>query len=120
MNKNFKVVQINGLSGILILGFISTGVFCGFIIFPIWIIMNAWNIVVGEALHGPVINYFQSLLLWFAIILSLYLILRNSISIKIQKEEYLEPKDIKDIIGEVNIDIDKEKDEIIEKEEITK
>jgi hypothetical protein len=101
MNKNFKVIQVHGLSGLLILGFVLTGVFCGFVIFPIWVIMNAWNAIVGDVLRGPMINYFQASLLWTFIALSLYLILKNSISIKIQQEEILDNKDIKNLINEM-------------------
>lgn len=112
MNKNFKVIQIQGLSGLLIFGFVLTGIFCGFVIFPIWVIMNAWNAVIGDILKGPVINYFQAALLWLAAALSLYLTLKNSISIKIQKEEYVDPSKI---IGEI-----KEEVEEAEKEEVNK
>ncbi|MCK7521100.1 MAG: NAD-dependent DNA ligase LigA [Ignavibacteriales bacterium] len=86
MNKNFKIIQIHGLSGLLMVALIATGLFCGFVIFPIWVIMNAWNAAVGDIFNGPKINYFQAVLLWSAIALSLYLILKNSISIKFQKK----------------------------------
>ncbi|EKE02514.1 MAG: hypothetical protein ACD_20C00375G0003 [uncultured bacterium] len=116
MNKNFKVIQIHGLSGLLILGVVVTGLFCGFVIFPVWVIMNAWNAIVGDILHGPVINYFQAVLLWSAVALMFYIGLKNSISIKIQKEDYPDPKDIKDIVSEINENKDFE-EEIREKEE---
>ena len=115
MNKNFKVIQVHGLSGLLILGFVLTGVFCGFVIFPIWVIMNVWNAVIADMLRGPLINYFQASLLWLAVILSLYLVLKNSISIKIQKEEYIGPKEIINEIKE-----DTEADKAKEKEEVNK
>ena len=117
MNKNFKVVEINGLSGLLILGFVATGLFCGFILFPIWVVMMGWNNIVGAIFNGPNINYFQASLLWSAFILIFYLLLRNSISIKIQKEEALNHKDIKDIINNIK---HKESEQIQEKEESKK
>ncbi|OGI00554.1 MAG: hypothetical protein A2104_05525 [Candidatus Melainabacteria bacterium GWF2_32_7] len=117
MNKNFKVVQIHGLSGILILGFVLTGLVCGFVIFPIWVIMNAWNAVAGDILGGPFINYFQAFLLWLAVALMFYLVLKNSISIKIQKEECIDSRDIKDIVSEIKEEKDTEAEDIREKEE---
>lgn len=110
MNKNFKIIQVHGLSGFLIFGFIAAGIFCGFIMFPIWLIMNLWNIFISNNFHLPVINYFQSLLLWMAVILSLYLILRNSISIKIQKEEDFDYSELKNIVGEFQEEDDKNKE----------
>lgn len=102
MNKNFKVVELSGLSGLLILVFVLTSLFCGFILFPIWILMTLWNYIVGNMMHGAVINYFQSALLWIAIILSFYLLTQYSVSIKIQQEEFSENTDIKEIIGEIS------------------
>jgi len=113
MNKNFKVIQISGLSGILLVGIIFTGIFCGFMLFPIWVVMMGWNAVVTSTFSGPSINYLQAALLWTAIILTLYILLRNSISIKIQKENGFEQKDIKDIITEIREkDIEKTEEEV--------
>lgn len=113
MNKNFKIIQISGLSGILLVGIIFTGVFCGFILFPIWMVMMGWNAIVANTLIGPSINYLQAALLWTAIILSLYIILKNSISIRIQKGDGFEQKDIKDIVNEIREkDIEKTEEEV--------
>jgi len=100
MNKNFKVIQIHGLSGLLLLGFIVVGLFCGFILFPIWIIMIGWNEVSVSMFSGPVINYYQASLLWLFLALSSYLILRNSISVKIQKPDDSEQEELDKIIEE--------------------
>ncbi len=97
MNKNFKVVQINGLSGILFLVLIVTGLFCGFVIFPIWVIMTVWNAVVADIFYGPVINYIQAAMLWILVALVLYLILKNSVSIKIQRDANLSEEELKEL-----------------------
>ena len=99
MNKNFKVVQIHGLSGLLMLGFVAVGLFCGFVLFPIWVIMTGWNELVGNILSGPIINYYQASLLWIFLALCSYLVLRNSISIKFHKaDDDLDEEDIDEII----------------------
>ncbi|MFH0702193.1 MAG: hypothetical protein V2B14_01470 [bacterium] len=101
MNKNFKIFQIQGLSGLLILTFIFIGLFGGFIVFPVWAIMTGWNILIANTLNVPIINYFQAALLWLALLLLFYLIFRNSFLIKIQKDEIFDNRDIKDIIKEI-------------------
>ena len=101
MNKKFKVIQINGFSGLLLLGFVLSGLFFGFAVFPIWVIMNCWNVVITDCLNLPTINYLQAMLLWLAISIIMYLALRGSISFKIQKEESLEPDKIKSIIKDI-------------------
>jgi predicted membrane protein len=113
MNKNFKIIQISGLSGILLVGIIFTGLFCGFILFPIWVVMLGWNAVIPSTFQGPVINYLQASLLWMAIILTLYILLRNSISIRFQKENCFDQRDIKDIVNEIREkDIEKTEEEV--------
>lgn len=98
MNKNFKVIQINGLSGILLLGFIIAGIICGFALFPIWVIMIGWNELSTSFFNGPVINYNQAFLLWLFIVLCSYLFLRNSVTIKFQKTNESDPEEIEKIV----------------------
>lgn len=100
MNKNFKIVQLHGLSGLLLLGFIMAGLICGFVLFPIWIIMFGWNEISGSVFNGPIITYYQASLLWIFLALCAYLILRNSISVKIQKTEDVDEEEIEKIIEE--------------------
>ncbi len=98
MNKNFKIVQIHGLSGLLLVGFIVIGLICGFVLFPIWIIMTGWNEISVNILGWPVINYYQASLLWIFLALCSYLVLRNSVSIKIEKNDSVDEEEIEKII----------------------
>ena len=103
MNKNFKVFQIHGLSGLLLLGFISTCLFCGFILFPVWAVMAGWNEIIANRLQGPIINYFQASLLWTIVILFVYLTFKNSISVKIHtSNEEMEDEEIKELMQEMD------------------
>ena len=102
MNKNFKVFQIHGLSGLLVVGFISTCMFCGFIIFPVWAVMTGWNQIIANNFQGPLINYFQAALLWAIVIISVYLTFKNSISIKVHtSNEEMHDNEIKEIMNEM-------------------
>ena len=120
MNKNFKIIQINGFSGLLLVCFIITGLFCGFVLFPIWLLMTAWNAIIGDILNGVPINYVQATLLWGFITLSIYLSLKNSISFKVQKTANLNDEELKDLLKN-NKNIDKTEDIVEEnqKEEET-
>jgi len=103
MNKNFKVFQIHGLSGLLLVGFISTCLFFGFIIFPVWAVMTGWNAIIANNLQFPIINYIQASLLWAIVIISMYLIFRNSISIKIHtSNEEIQDEEIKELMQEMD------------------
>ena len=101
MNKNdFKVFQLHGLSGLLFFGIVISGLFCGFVLFPIWMIMTGWNSMLATAYNLPVINHYQASLLWVFIVLCCYLVMKNSISIKIHKSEYDDEETINRIIEE--------------------
>ncbi len=111
MNKNFKVFQIHGLSGLLLLGFVAVGLFCGFVLFPIWMIMYFWNEFAGNVLNGPVINYYQAFLLWIFLALCSYLILKNSISIKIHKTDSTDFEELDNVVNEKIEDTEKNENE---------
>jgi len=98
MNKNFKIIQISGISGLLLFGFIIMGLICGFILFPIWMLMTGWNALIAEVFKGPSINYIQASLLWSFLTLAMYLGLKNSISIKVQKHENMSDINIKELM----------------------
>lgn len=115
MNKNFKIVQISGISGILLAVILISGILCGFMFFPVWLVMTGWNSLITKSFNVPVINIMQAGLLWSAILITMYILLRNSISIRIQKEDPFEKRDISDIITEM-----KEKEAEKAEEEIHK
>ena len=83
MNKNYKIFQIHGLSGLVIVGFVLSGVFCGFFALPVWGIKAGWNEFLAGNFSLPVINYLQASLLWAIVVVSAYITLKNSITIKI-------------------------------------
>lgn len=102
MKKNFRVFQIHGLSGLLLLGFISTCLFFGFLIFPVWAVMMGWNQIIAQQFQGPIINYFQASLLWSMVIIFMYLTFRNSISIKVHTSgEEMSEDEINEIMHEM-------------------
>lgn len=90
MNKNFKILQIHGLIGLLFIGIVLVGLFSGFVLFPIWAIMTGWNEIVTSIHGGPSINYCQASLLWTFTVICFYLVLKNSISIKFHNSETLD------------------------------
>lgn len=87
MKKNFNIIQINSLTGLLFVLLIVAGFVCSFILLPVWVVKSIWNMVVGEMLLGPVIQYYQAALLWLAIALALYIVNKPSIRIKVVKSE---------------------------------
>ena len=59
MNKNYRVITINGVRGIIVAIFIVLGLIAGFIVSPGWVCMKLWNYVFDGTIdtlgsdHGP-------------------------------------------------------------------
>lgn len=116
MNKNFKVIQINGLSGLLLLGVVLTGLICGFILFPIWILMVGWNELIAETFRGPQINYLQASMLWAMCALSLFMALRHSVSFKVHKDSKMNDVEIREAVSKIeeqSEELEEDKEEVL-------
>jgi hypothetical protein len=113
MNKHhFNVVQLHGLAGLLLLGILTAGMICGFIFFPIWVIMVGWNEIITNMLNLPTISYYQAFLLWICLALCSFLVLRNSVSVKVQSDDELEHEDLSGFFdGNITSIENKEKNE---------
>ena len=72
MKKNFKVITINGIRGILAVIFIALGLIAGFIISPGWVCMTVWNHYLSDSTIVSSMNLFQGIVLWAIIALTLY------------------------------------------------
>ena len=70
MNKNYKVITINGIRGIFAAIFIVLGLIAGFIISPGWVCMKLWNLCFQDVFK--VMNIYEGIMLWAIIALSLY------------------------------------------------
>ena len=64
MKKNINVIQIKGLRGLIIAGFVVTCLFAGFVIFPGLVAMKLWNFITTYSMQLPQIGLFQGVLLW--------------------------------------------------------
>lgn len=62
-----RVIQINGLSGILMTLFIVTCLIAGFIAFPSFVCMHLWNMLAAKFMLNSV-SFLGGLLLWGIIV----------------------------------------------------
>jgi hypothetical protein len=72
MNKNYKVITINGIRGIIAAIFVVLGIISGFVISPGWVCMKAWNYFVEEGGIISQMNLCEGIMLWLIIGLTLY------------------------------------------------
>lgn len=98
MNKNLKIITINGVRGLFMAIFIVFGLVSGFILSPAWVCMKLWNIFVSENFSLPQMNFYQGLLLWAIIALTLHLLNNKRSLIGFGSYSKLSNEQIKDII----------------------
>lgn len=102
MKNKCTVIQISGLRGLLIVGFIIMCAIAGFIVFPSWCCMKAWNLLAGFVNNMPLMELKHGAILWLILILASYATLFNKFKISfvprtdcdIPEENYKDSVDI--------------------------
>lgn len=112
MNRNFRVITINGIRGILAAIFVILGLIAGFVISPGWVCMHVWNYFMVESGRYITMNLLQGIMLWSIIALSLYAINNRRPLIGFGSYPGLSPEQIKDIINNSKISENRIKNEI--------
>lgn len=99
MNKNFKVITINGIRGMIAAIFVVLGLIAGFIISPGWVCMQLWNYIFEDSGTVALMNIYQGIMLWAIIALSLYALNNKKALIGFGSYQGLSPEQIKDIMN---------------------
>lgn len=86
MNKNFRIIDVNGFRGLLLFLFILVCLACGFIAFPGYLAMLLWN-GVAPMISLPEINMFQGILLWAIVAFTLYMFGNQKVVIVMQSRK---------------------------------
>ncbi len=98
MNRNFKVITINGIRGMITLVFIVLGLIAGFVISPGWACMQIWNHIFEESNTIAMMNLFEGIILWAIIALVLYAVNNRKPLIGFGSYQGLSPEQIKEIM----------------------
>ncbi len=101
MNKNYKVITINGIRGIFAAIFIVLGLIAGFIISPGWVCMKLWNLCFQDVFK--VMNIYEGIMLWAIIALSLYALNNKRALIGFGAYQGLSPEQIKEIMNRAKL-----------------
>lgn len=118
--KDFKVITINGLTGLLLVVFAVSFLVSILLVIPLWLITEVWNSYIVEYFGLPSINYFMAALLWVAGALSTYLVTKKFVSVSFQQIDDLQDGDINDIIDQLENCDDLSEEELEKFESIIK
>lgn len=83
MNKKFKVIQINGVAGLIIAISAVLLILGSIIVMPVYGIKFIWNNYISTSFMIQTIKLSQASLLWFAFIAAGYGYLRSKICFKL-------------------------------------
>ncbi len=101
MKRNAKIIQINGLRGLITALFIVTCLTAGFVVFPGLVAMSIWNLFAGENI--PEINLFQGILLWSIIFLTYFIATKQSVAVSFATPRELNEEELKTLMERVKM-----------------
>ena len=69
MKRRVKVVEINGLRGIIVVVYAIICAVAGFVLFPSWVLMHLWNFLGTHIYSLPQMNLIHGFMLYAMLIL---------------------------------------------------
>lgn len=101
MKRNTRVIQIRGIRGLLITMFIVCCLIAGFVAFPAFMTMHAWNYLAAKTGSFPTINFYAGVLLWAIITLSVYLFNKHKFIISFNAQHELTEDELKEVVSKI-------------------
>lgn len=101
MRRNFRVLQINGFRGLLIAFFAISCLIAGFIAFPAFLLMNAWNYLSVATSSFPAIDFAEGLLLWAIIIFSILIFNKRKFIVSFNSQQALTEAEMSEIVAKI-------------------
>ena len=100
MKRNAKIIQINGLRGIVMAMFIVTCLIAGFVIVPGFVAMNIWN---HFATFIPQLNIYQGVLLWSIVALVGFIVNKQSFSVSFASPKELNEEEMNMLMERIKL-----------------
>ena len=101
MKKNINVIQIKGIRGLLMAAFIVSCLFAGFVVFPGWVCMQAWNFISAYTLSLPIIGLVQGLLLWGILVLGYFIFRKEKVVVCMKTPQGLSEDELKAVFADM-------------------
>lgn len=101
MKKNFNIIQIKGVRGIILAIFVVTCLFAGFVVFPGWLCMIIWNAVASYIANFPLLGLFQGVLLWGIVAASYFIFRKERVVVCMRGQEGLSEEELKAVFANI-------------------
>lgn len=98
-----KIIQIDGIKGLISAVFIGACLFAGFVIFPGYVAMHLWNLYLVNLLAFPVLDLLQGVLVWAMIATSFAILSKNGLAISFKNSPELSDDELNSIIKSAKV-----------------
>ena len=101
MKKNLNIIQIKGIRGLIMAGFVVCCLAAGFIAFPGWVGMLIWNIVASNTTSIPTIGIVQGILLWGILAISYFIFRKEKVVVCMKSPQGLSEEELKSVFADL-------------------
>jgi hypothetical protein len=98
-----KIIQIEGIRGLITAVFMGVCLFAGFVIFPGEVAMHYWNKYLVDLCMFPQLNLFQGILLWGIIAVSYLILTKRNLALSLKNTPELSDEELESIIKSAKI-----------------
>lgn len=104
MKKNFNVIQINGIRGLIMAGGIVACLFAGFVMFPGMVMKTVWNFISVNVGVIPQIATLQGVLLWGIVVVSYFAFRRKGFMVEFKSADDLSRDEMDEVMQRIRME----------------
>ncbi len=104
MKKNFNVIQINGIRGLIMAGGIVACLFAGFVMFPGMVMKTVWNFISANVGVIPQIATLQGVLLWGIVVVSYFAFRRKGFMVEFKSADDLSRDEMDEVMQRIRME----------------
>ena len=109
MKKNINVIQIKGIRGLIIAGFVVSCLIAGFVAFPGFVAMYLWNFIAQQIEQVPQIGIFQGVLLWGILVAAYFTFVKEKFVVCMKSPQGLSEDELKAVFADVKKQAEEDK-----------
>jgi len=98
-----KIVQIDGIKGMITAVFVCACAFAGFVISPGYAAMYLWNKYLAQPYMFPTLSVFQGVLLWGIIVITYFIVTKNGFALSFKNSPEISEEELNSIIKSAKI-----------------
>ena len=102
MKRNLRVIQINGIRGIITACLIGACLIAGFVCFPGYVAMNIWNFVAAKIM-APTLGLLQGIVLWGIITVSYLIIKKHRFVVSFKAPDDLSDEELMQVMNKLEM-----------------